>query len=144
MTWWEACPLAAPRVNAPPEIVQVSQLAPGAVQDVAPPEGGGKTLLPCARTSWANQPTWMAHNASHTIRLETCLTGFVMTCCSLFSAAPSRRSANRSEEHTSELQSPCNLGCRLLLEKNKLTHHTSPHIDSKHCGLYHHPGSHVA
>src|SRR5256885_2393161 len=23
----------------------------------------------------------------------------------------------RSEEHTSELQSPCNLGCRLLLEK---------------------------
>src|SRR5256885_3531281 len=25
----------------------------------------------------------------------------------------------RSEEHTSELQSPCNLVCRLLLEKNK-------------------------
>src|SRR5688500_19982554 len=24
---------------------------------------------------------------------------------------------NRSEEHTSELQSPCNLVCRLLLEK---------------------------
>src|SRR5256885_12873372 len=29
----------------------------------------------------------------------------------------------RSEEHTSELQSPCNLVCRLLLEKkNKYTH----------------------
>src|SRR6266446_4915721 len=27
------------------------------------------------------------------------------------------RSARRSEEHTSELQSPCNLVCRLLLEK---------------------------
>src|SRR5256885_7395741 len=26
--------------------------------------------------------------------------------------------AERSEEHTSELQSPCNLVCRLLLEKN--------------------------
>src|SRR5256885_6466563 len=26
--------------------------------------------------------------------------------------------ATRSEEHTSELQSPCNLVCRLLLEKN--------------------------
>src|SRR5256885_11882233 len=25
----------------------------------------------------------------------------------------------RSEEHTSELQSPCNLACRLLLEKKK-------------------------
>src|SRR5256885_4350676 len=30
-----------------------------------------------------------------------------------------RWSARRSEEHTSELQSPCNLVCRLLLEKKK-------------------------
>src|SRR5256885_6774803 len=29
---------------------------------------------------------------------------------------------NRSEEHTSELQSPCNLVCRLLLEKKNLSH----------------------
>src|SRR2546426_1919898 len=29
----------------------------------------------------------------------------------------------RSEEHTSELQSPCNLVCRLLLEKKKKKHH---------------------
>src|SRR5256885_5971688 len=29
------------------------------------------------------------------------------------------RQAVRSEEHTSELQSPCNLVCRLLLEKKK-------------------------
>src|SRR2546426_4054002 len=29
----------------------------------------------------------------------------------------------RSEEHTSELQSPCNLVCRLLLEKKKKTHY---------------------
>src|SRR5256885_11806231 len=29
--------------------------------------------------------------------------------------------AVRSEEHTSELQSPCNLVCRLLLEKKKNT-----------------------
>src|SRR2546426_10283115 len=28
--------------------------------------------------------------------------------------------APRSEEHTSELQSPCNLVCRLLLEKKKV------------------------
>src|SRR5256885_10415244 len=32
---------------------------------------------------------------------------------------------DRSEEHTSELQSPCNLVCRLLLEKKKK--HTSHH-----------------
>src|SRR5256885_5780694 len=30
-----------------------------------------------------------------------------------------RRLGYRSEEHTSELQSPCNLVCRLLLEKKK-------------------------
>src|SRR2546426_6722931 len=29
----------------------------------------------------------------------------------------------RSEEHTSELQSPCNLVCRLLLEKKKKERH---------------------
>src|SRR5256885_6261336 len=29
---------------------------------------------------------------------------------------------SRSEEHTSELQSPCNLVCRLLLEKKKKIH----------------------
>src|SRR5256885_13300138 len=33
--------------------------------------------------------------------------------------APDRERENRSEEHTSELQSPCNLVCRLLLEKKK-------------------------
>src|SRR5205807_878801 len=34
----------------------------------------------------------------------------------------------RSEEHTSELQSPCNLVCRLLLEKKK----THKHMRSRH------------
>src|SRR5256885_8622163 len=31
-----------------------------------------------------------------------------------------RLSTGRSEEHTSELQSPCNLVCRLLLEKKNM------------------------
>src|SRR5258708_29265816 len=39
---------------------------------------------------------------------------------SQFSAAPLE--GNRSEEHTSELQSPDHLVCRLLLEKKKHTH----------------------
>src|SRR5256885_16926969 len=34
-------------------------------------------------------------------------------------AAESDPEMKRSEEHTSELQSPCNLVCRLLLEKKK-------------------------
>src|SRR5256885_11243299 len=36
-----------------------------------------------------------------------------------------RPRAFRSEEHTSELQSPCNLVCRLLLEKKKKDKHSS-------------------
>src|SRR5256885_5717994 len=38
-------------------------------------------------------------------------------CCGDSAPLPHLRS--RSEEHTSELQSPCNLVCRLLLEKKK-------------------------
>src|SRR5256885_9933307 len=46
----------------------------------------------------------------------------------------------RSEEHTSELQSPCNLVCRLLLEKkkkkNKKLTFTSNHTDAYHYTAY--------
>src|SRR2546426_2282715 len=35
----------------------------------------------------------------------------------------------RSEEHTSELQSPCNLVCRLLLEKKKKDQRTRADFD---------------
>src|SRR5256885_12621171 len=49
----------------------------------------------------------------------------------------------RSEEHTSELQSPCNLVCRLLLEKKKkiyneicLSNVTNTHADTLACTAY--------
>src|SRR5256885_4759704 len=45
-----------------------------------------------------------------------------LSCRSCGSHPPRRRGTrpvHRSEEHTSELQSPCNLVCRLLLEKKK-------------------------
>src|SRR2546426_8503249 len=59
-------------------------------------------------------------------------------------SGPGARDARRSEEHTSELQSPCNLVCRLLLEKKKKKKKTtSEHIiihmrstTSRVCGLY--------
>src|SRR5256885_10578324 len=38
----------------------------------------------------------------------------------------------RSEEHTSELQSPCNLVCRLLLEKKK-TYTSLPRLCPPYC-----------
>src|SRR5256885_10981623 len=37
----------------------------------------------------------------------------------LLAGAQTGTGKTRSEEHTSELQSPCNLVCRLLLEKKK-------------------------
>src|SRR2546426_7733393 len=40
-----------------------------------------------------------------------------------------RRDA-RSEEHTSELQSPCNLVCRLLLEKKKNRDLRGPRLET--------------
>src|SRR2546426_6522750 len=50
-----------------------------------------------------------------------------LSCCARNVRLPSRpaqygasvQCIERSEEHTSELQSPCNLVCRLLLEKKK-------------------------
>src|SRR5256885_11893745 len=44
--------------------------------------------------------------------------------------------AKRSEEHTSELQSPCNLVCRLLLEKKKYTP-THQQLVSRYRALHH-------
>src|SRR5256885_6887026 len=50
--------------------------------------------------------------------------------------------SGRSEEHTSELQSPCNLVCRLLLEKKKKF--SSRDVGKAHAGLlegtWHAPG----
>src|SRR5256885_12189444 len=58
-------------------------------------------------------------------------------CASCRSGRSAWCGAPRSEEHTSELQSPCNLVCRLLLEKKKITHthllHSAHHITTSDC-----------
>src|SRR5256885_8932215 len=52
-----------------------------------------------------------------------------------FHLQPRLRAADRrSEEHTSELQSPCNLVCRLLLEKKKSTDQSGTHSSSSLAG----------
>src|SRR2546426_6658851 len=42
-----------------------------------------------------------------------------IVCSATRRTMPRGKPSTRSEEHTSELQSPCNLVCRLLLEKKK-------------------------
>src|SRR2546426_2942761 len=60
----------------------------------------------CKKSSWSN---WTISIGS--LRSFTQITRRDTRC----EAGP----VERSEEHTSELQSPCNLVCRLLLEKKK-------------------------
>src|SRR5256885_12906461 len=51
---------------------------------------------------------------------RTMLASMLSPSHSADSATPITGTRVRSEEHTSELQSPCNLVCRLLLEKKKI------------------------
>src|SRR5574341_2541979 len=49
-------------------------------------------------------------------------------------SSPCCSATRRSEEHTSELQSPTNLVCRLLLEKKKKCQHSSICAGRLWCG----------
>src|SRR3989454_8396612 len=53
----------------------------------------------------------------------------------MLAAAAQAAGEVRSEEHTSELQSPCNLVCRLLLEKKKKRLNSS-HLVISYAGFY--------
>src|SRR5256885_11708537 len=65
---------------------------------------GCQQFCPIAASEPRLQPEWGSRNSpiSLTYRISR-----------------GRSEGSRSEEHTSELQSPCNLVCRLLLEKKK-------------------------
>src|SRR5437762_4778346 len=71
------------------------------------------------------EPRWASLAIIH--RLDKDTSGLI-----LFSKTPlANRSLTRSEEHTSELQSPMYLVCRLLLEKKK-THTKSAQRINNH------------
>src|SRR5256885_3980008 len=71
--------------------------------------------------------TLSLHDALPISRIPYGGTSVPLLICGDRSKQPARRASclfsaglrPRSEEHTSELQSPCNLVCRLLLEKKK-------------------------
>src|SRR5256885_12991849 len=75
---------------------------------------GAAAILPVSEIAEAlalrqKQPDALLAGERNGLRIAADLTGGVI----------------RSEEHTSELQSPCNLVCRLLLEKKKNTNNAS-------------------
>src|SRR3989454_821429 len=95
----------------------------------APWSSSGLTSRPAIRFT---RPTWGTCNMRMAMANETGLRRYAMTMGTSASAASrvvvpdlQRPASARSEEHTSELQSPCNLVCRLLLEKKK---NTTPQI----------------
>src|SRR5205807_10513184 len=62
-------------------------------------------------------PIYNARTRSPPLTISTSGRSDQAGCCPKSTPDPGCR--DRSEEHTSELQSPCNLVCRLLLEKKK-------------------------
>src|SRR5215467_15700672 len=60
------------------------------------------TLFPYTTLFQSSEPAWLAQADAASVSSQARPCG-----------------SKRSEEHTSELQSPCNLVCRLLLEKKK-------------------------
>src|SRR6266487_6431274 len=61
--------------------------------------------------------TTLFRSGRRTRRLGLLANGWRAPCCG--HGSRHRETASRSEEHTSELQSPVHLVCRLLLEKKK-------------------------
>src|SRR5256885_10874528 len=76
-------------------------------------QGGGQLFFACAGTSSGNSRTdrLFARSRSYAGTPHYAPCEFRGCICQAY----------RSEEHTSELQSPCNLVCRLLLEKKNET-----------------------
>src|SRR5256885_7276289 len=86
---------------------KVGTMKPGWSQHPKVPRGMHPFGLP--DTSHPGTPAHAAFGFPHAMQM----------LCSQVGKLSAAATVKRSEEHTSELQSPCNLVCRLLLEKKK-------------------------
>src|SRR2546426_8799365 len=85
------------------------------------------TLFPYTTLFRSPEPGWVEHDATEIWATQLYTATEALGKASLTAAdiaavgITNQRETTvvRSEEHTSELQSPCNLVCRLLLEKKK-------------------------
>src|SRR5208337_4074188 len=83
---------------------------------------GGEPLLRRGVVELTGELARMRTPAGHPLDLALTTNGHLLE-----SLAGPLKAAGRSEEHTSELQSPMYLVCRLLLEKKKKNHQTRTH-----------------
>src|ERR1022692_1119021 len=106
--------------RAESDVAAGGNLAPGRSSSVNLPRLGntrpGKTPITTHAAARAPMPACMGRETSFAISASR-LRGRPRKATPYTFAK--HAAANRSEEHTSELQSPCNLVCRLLLEKKK-------------------------
>src|SRR5256885_15709293 len=82
----------------------------------------GCIIKTCSPNCFLSLPLIKSSRFSAGTRASTGSSRIVFRASSIKSAGTSSKEiyvGARSEEHTSELQSPCNLVCRLLLEKKK-------------------------
>src|SRR2546426_4613706 len=73
-------------------------------------------------------PLFRSAGARHTPVVSAPITTVVSIRALRMGTSRNGVGAERSEEHTSELQSPCNLVCRLLLEKKKKKQQHKPRL----------------
>src|SRR5256885_13281740 len=85
------------------------------------------TLFPYTTLFRSGKATTHIDSPSARVASDRLQTDFGRWLVGLAKNAKSVCKRSRSEEHTSELQSPCNLVCRLLLEKKKTLPTNSPY-----------------
>src|SRR3989454_2699803 len=110
----------APRSTVPVASVTVSPAAASialgqTVQLTATPRDSQGNGLAGRVVAWSTSDASVATVSGSGLVTAVAVGGATITATSEGKSA----GAARSEEHTSELQSPCNLVCRLLLEKKK-------------------------
>src|SRR2546426_959991 len=105
----------------------------GHIIPILPKVGGFVTLVRTDdnRRVQAGDTLVVLDDRDYRVRLAQAEADLAVALAGVSNKARVGQAEARSEEHTSELQSPCNLVCRLLLEKKKKINNTRIHYYTK-------------